>query len=152
MNTFLIHKTHQEHDPQTISMDIDSTSAFADGLHTGELEAIIKNVPLKYIPRIARRPLLPTEFLAARAEGMLETYQKLMQNAHSIIAEGFSTRVITPGVTTTADVQWFFRDKIQASNFTTWFHPSVDLTRNTPNGVIQISGPDAIIEKGDLLW
>ncbi|KAJ3414986.1 hypothetical protein HDV05_005817 [Chytridiales sp. JEL 0842] len=146
-------KMLEEHDPKSIAMNIDSSFAFADGMHVGEFEAVIKHLPVKFLPRLVRKPLVAVEFLAARAETMLPYYQKLMQNVHSIIREGFSSSVITPGKTTTEDVQWWFRDKIQSMNMTTWFHPSVDLMRPGKNGKpIQKSGADAVIEKGDLLW
>ncbi|KAI9334640.1 hypothetical protein DFJ73DRAFT_852615 [Zopfochytrium polystomum] len=142
----------EETKPRNIAINADSTLAFADGMHLGEAEAIIANLPLQYVPRIVRRPLLPIQFLATRPNGMLPFYENLMKIVHSIIAEGFSAKVITPGKTSTADVQWWFRDKIQAMNMTTWFHPSVDLTRPGPSGPINKSGPDAIIQPGDLIW
>ncbi|KAJ3299157.1 hypothetical protein HDU76_006397 [Blyttiomyces sp. JEL0837] len=142
----------KEADPENIAIDVDPTMAFADGLHVGELENLIKNLPAKYLLRITRRPFLPISFLATRASGMLPYYQKIMQNVHEIIATAFSSDVITPGVTTTEDVQWWLRDQIQALNMTTWFHPSVDLTRPGHDGPISKSGPNAVIEKGDLLW
>lgn len=49
----------------------------------------------------------------------------MQETAWAIIAEGFSEAVIVPGTTTTADVEWWMREKIQALNYTTWFHPSV---------------------------
>ncbi|MEZ4847609.1 MAG: hypothetical protein R3B93_03045 [Bacteroidia bacterium] len=39
---------------------------------------------------------------------------KFCRIAHDIIAEGFSEQVIQPGVTTTNDVVWFYRNRIQS--------------------------------------
>jgi len=66
-----------------------------------------------------------------------------------MISEAFSERVITPGVTTTEDVEWWLRSKVQALNYTTWFHPDVTiLTGKTPFS----SPPTAnVINHGDLL-
>jgi Xaa-Pro aminopeptidase len=38
--------------------------------------------------------------------------------------------VITPGVTTTTDVEWWMRDKITGLGLKTWFHPTVDVQRS----------------------
>jgi hypothetical protein len=47
-----------------------------------------------------------------------------------IIAKGFSSKVITPGITTTEDLVWWYRQEIIKRGFTTWFHPSVEIQRN----------------------
>jgi len=46
---------------------------------------------------------------------------------HAIIAEAFSTRVITPGVTTSDDVAWWMRQKIRDLGLIAWFQPSVTI-------------------------
>ena len=60
----------------------------------------------------------------------MQYYPILCKIAHDIIAEGFSTKVITPGVTTTDDIVWWYRERIRDLNLVTWFHPSVDIQRN----------------------
>ncbi len=47
-----------------------------------------------------------------------------------IIAEGFSSKVITPGITTSDDLVWWFRQKVNDMGLSTWFHPSVNIQRN----------------------
>jgi hypothetical protein len=59
-------------------------------------------------------------------------YQNIVRIAHQIIAEGFSEKVIQPGVTTTDDVVWWYRDRIREMGFTAWFHPSVSIQRADP--------------------
>ncbi len=49
--------------------------------------------------------------------------------AHAIIAEAFSEKVITPGITTTDDVRWFLRQRVSDLGLTAWFHPSVHIQR-----------------------
>ncbi|KAJ3238071.1 hypothetical protein HDU78_003679, partial [Chytriomyces hyalinus] len=91
-------KVLYEVDPLTIAVDIDASgNNFADGLHTGESERLLKSLPWAYWIRIQRVPLLATQFLATRPEGMLDMYKRIMGTAHAIIREGFSGSVITPG-------------------------------------------------------
>ncbi|KAJ3031950.1 UNVERIFIED_CONTAM: hypothetical protein HDU68_010030 [Siphonaria sp. JEL0065] len=144
-----------EANPSSIILDIDSTgNNFADGLHAGEAEILLKHLPWTYWMRVKREPLLATQFVATRVNGMLEVYQKVMRTAHTIIREGFSTSVITPGITTTDDVVWFFRDRIQSLNLTTWFQPSVDVQRfNGATGHVEtLSVAGTVIQKGDFIW
>ncbi|KAI8804178.1 xaa-Pro aminopeptidase family enzyme [Cladochytrium replicatum] len=138
--------------PKNIALNIDDDMAFADGLHAGERE-ILERELAPYANRIVRRPGLAVDFVATRVDGQLKVYKKLTENVHAMIDEAFSSKVITPGVTTVEDVVWFFRDRIQSLNYTTWFHPSVDVTRRNPSGdkAIQLSG-DAVILPGDVLW
>jgi Xaa-Pro aminopeptidase len=60
----------------------------------------------------------------------MTVYPQINRIAHYIVAEGLSEKVITPGVTTTQDVQWWYREKIRDLNLTTWFHPSVSVQRS----------------------
>ena len=57
-------------------------------------------------------------------------YSQLVNITHTIIAEAFSEKVITPGITSTSDVEWWLRQKITDLGLKTWFHPSVDIQRS----------------------
>ena len=80
-----------------------------------------------------------------------------MKLAHAIIREGFSDKVITPGVTTTADVMWWYRDKIREQRVVAWFHPTVSIQRRTLNDqgqkMTELFDPasDSVIRRGDLI-
>ncbi len=41
----------------------------------------------------------------------------------------FSEKAITPGVTTTADLRWFLRQRVTDLGLDTWFHPSIFVQR-----------------------
>ena len=43
-------------------------------------------------------------------------YDQLVEITHNIINEAFSTKVITPGITTTDDVVWWMREKVLSLN------------------------------------
>jgi hypothetical protein len=59
----------------------------------------------------------------------LEIYPHVVSLARGVIAEAFSERVITPGVTTTDDVAWYIRQRYADLGLPIWFMPSVDLQR-----------------------
>ena len=80
-------------------------------------------------------------------------YRQLVEITHSIIAEAFSTKVITPGVTTTDDVVWWMREKVNTLGLKTWFHPTIDVQRNEESDLYAFDGKSKfdIIQPGDLV-
>ena len=69
--------------------------------------------------------------------------------AHALIAEAFSRKVITPGVTTTDDVVWWYRQRVSDLGLATWFQPSVAVLRQGTQGMLE---GDTVIQPGDMLW
>jgi Xaa-Pro aminopeptidase len=57
----------------------------------------------------------------------LTVYPGLVEIGHALIAEAFSTRVVQPGITTTDDVVWWMRQKMQDLGLRAWFQPTVDI-------------------------
>jgi hypothetical protein len=88
----------------------------------------------------------------------MQFYPQLNSITHQIIAEGFSSKVITPGITTSDDLVWWFRQKVTDLGLTTWFHPSVNIQRNDQIEFDHLKAfsknlkdQDNIIRAGDLL-
>ncbi len=137
----------EERDPDNIVLNIDEEHAFADGLHAGEREALERALG-PYVDRVEREPRLAIDYIAHRIPAMMPRYRQMMETVHAMISEAFSNAVIEPGVTTTDDVVWWFREKIREMGMTTWFQPSVSVQRA---GDLPASGP-VVIERGDLIW
>lgn len=120
---------HQQ--PQSIALNTHAELAFSGGLHAGERDAIAEALGKEWADVFVLEPMIAVEVVATMVDGRLGWYRKMMETAWAIIDQGFSSQVITPGVTTAQDVEWWMRDKIQALNYTTWFQPSVSiLTEN----------------------
>lgn len=113
--------------PQSIALNTHSELAFSGGLHAGERDAIVEALGKEWADLFVLEPMVAVEVVATMVDDRLHWYQKMMETAWAIIDEAFSNKVITPGVTTTEDVEWWMRDKIQALNYTTWFQPSVSI-------------------------
>jgi len=143
----LLRELVEERDPANIVLNIDSEWAFADGLHAGERE-VLEEALGPYVERVVREPRLAVNYIALRIPEMMPRYRKIMQTVHAVISEAFSNAVITPGVTSTDDVVWWLRQRVQALGYQVWFQPSVDVTRQ---GAGRIAG-DTVIQPGDLLW
>ena len=81
---------------------------------------------------------------------------QIVRIAHEILAAGLSDSVVQPGVTTTNDVAWWYRERLRELRLTTWFHPSVSLQRAAQPAVdaktsIVSRHEDLVIRSGDLL-
>jgi len=144
----VLSKVVRERDPKTIAVNISHTHAFSDGLSAGEWEQLQKALGPEYVKRVVRADRLALDFIAIRIPEMLPVHRVLMRNAHAIIAEAFSNRVITAGKTTTQDVVWWMRQKVLELGLGIWFQPSVNIQRK---GTDLSNSPDPVIQRGDVL-
>jgi len=137
-----------ERDPKTIAVDISHTHAFSDGLAAGEWEQLSQTLPESYRARVVRAERLPLDYQAIRAPGMLPVYKRMMDVVWAIIDTAFSNKVITPGKTTTDDVVWWMRQRVNDLGLGTWFHTDVDVQRRGQD----LTGLDTVvIQRGDVL-
>ena len=138
-----------DRNPKKIGINTSDTFAFGDGLSASLKEKLVKAIGPKYAGRLCSAEKLAVGWLEQRTPEELEVYHHIVAIAHRIIAEAFSNKVITPGITTTHEVEWWIREKISSLSLTPWFHPDVDFQRpDSPNGSYSNFG---IIKRGDLL-
>ena len=83
----------------------------------------------------------------------MTVFSQLVEISSAIIREAFSTKVITPGVTSTDDVVWWMREKVLSLGLDTWFHPTVDVQRKDNSDLYAFDNKSKfdIILPGDLL-
>jgi Xaa-Pro aminopeptidase len=144
----LLARLVRERDPRTIAVNISHTHAFADGLSAGEWEQLARALPPGYLPRVVRAEGLAVDYISVRAPEMLPAYRRMMEVAWEVIGTAFSSRVITPGRTTTDDVVWWMRQRLTDLGLDTWFHADVDVQRR---GVDLSDSGAVVIQRGDVL-
>ena len=146
----------EERDPRRIGVNVSETFALADGLSHTEHRLLTEALPPRLRDRMTSAEQLAIGWLETRTPDEMIVYQQICRIAHDIIAEGLSSAVIQPGVTTTNDVAWWYRDRIRELKLTAWFHPSVSVQRaeapalDTKSSVLARHNDD-IIRPGDLL-
>ncbi len=146
----------EERDPQRIGINKSEYFGLADGIVATDLEELQSNIGEKYSNRIVSAEKVAIGWLETRTAKEMVLYPQIVRIAHEIIAEGFSDRVIQPGVTTTDDVVWWFREKVRELKLITWFHPSVSIQRGDPESFDHLRTFDSrpaenVILPGDLL-
>ncbi len=137
----------RERDPQNITVNMSTVHAFADGLTAAEWEQMREALGPGLASRVVRSELLAVNMLYLRVPGMLPVFRQMQELAWDLISTAFSNEVIMPGVTTTDDVVWWMRQRINDMGLQTWFHPSVDVQRF---GGVESEGP-TVIQRGDVL-
>lgn len=119
----------QERRPKKIGLNMSATYAHADGLTATERQEFEEKLPAEYRKRIVSAEKVAVGWLETRTAKEMAVYPLIGRLSHQIIQEGFSEQVIQPGVTTTEDVVWWFRQRITNLGLDTWFHPTVDIQR-----------------------
>ena len=145
-----------ERKPQKIGINMSDYWGLADGMAATDLRQFKENLPPEYGGRLVSAEKLGISWLETRTAQEVALYPEICRIAHDIIAEGFSRAVIEPGVTSTDDVAWWYRERIRAMKLTTWFHPSVSIQRQDPENLqhkrdFSKQAVDDIIQPGDLL-
>jgi|TARA_R110001599_G_scaffold84130_2_gene226782 Xaa-Pro aminopeptidase len=146
----------EERNPKKIGVNQSDDWGLADGIVATDLQEMKSAIGKKYSERIVSAEKLAVGWLETRSAKEMTIYPQIVRIAHEIIEQGFSDEVIQPGVTTTNDVVWWFREKIRELKLITWFHPSVSIQRADPESFDHLrsfsSRPDNnVIMPGDLL-
>ena len=139
--------------PEKIGINTSSYESLADGLSKYHYDQFYNVLPSKFKKKIVSAEDLAIAWIETRTGLEMNVYSQLVEISSSIIREAFSTKVITPGITTTDDVVWWMREKVLELGLDTWFHPSVDVQRKDNSDLYAFDGLSKfdIIQPGDLI-
>ena len=138
-----------QRNPAKIAINTSDLYQFADGMTLSQYEKFVAALPAPLHARIVSGEALAIRWLETRTPAEMAIYPTLIRTAHKLIGEAFSRSVITPGVTTAEQVQWWYRDRLLQLGLEPWFHPSVAIQRKGAKGMLE---GNEVILPGDLLW
>ena len=146
----------EERNPSKIGLNFSKDYNIADGLDKTDYDEFMQNLTKKHHKKVVSAEQLAVRWIETRTEREMIIFNQLVDITHDIIAEAFSEKIITPGVTTTTEVEWWMRQKVTDLGLETWFHPTVDVQRSSEELVSHLysfSGRpnDMVIRPGDLL-
>jgi len=148
-----LRKVIEQRQPSTIAIDVSHTHAFSDGLSAGEREQL-ESALGPWTSKLVRAENLPLEYISLRLPEMEPYYVAMMKTVHALIARAFSNEVITPGKTTSKDVEWWLRQSVNDLGLGEWFPPTVSVQRPERKATefAATTRPTAeIIQRGDHL-
>ncbi len=119
----------QKRNPKKIGLNFSDNYAHADGLTFTEQREFMAKLPVDFQKRVVSAERLAVGWLESRTAKEMAVYPLICRLSHQIVQEGLSEKVIQPGVTTTDDVVWWYRQRITELGLETWFHPTVDVQR-----------------------
>ena len=138
-----------ERDPKTIALNYAEHLGAADGLgHTG-MQHLRETLGEIYASRFVSAQKLTSDFRSRRVATEIAAFAHAGELSREIAERAFSNEVITPGVTTLADVAWWMREQqFERGLGTSFGMPSVYITG--PDGFVALSN-DHVIQRGDFL-
>ncbi|HVR44296.1 MAG TPA: Xaa-Pro aminopeptidase [Thermoanaerobaculia bacterium] len=142
-----------ERNPKRIGINVSEQWAFGDGLTKSLHDQLLRALPPALESRLVSAENLALRWLETRTSLELEAYPDIVAIARGVVAEAFSDRVITPGVTTTDDVAWYIRQRYDDLGLPIWFMPYVNLQRKgeAPSFETPFYGESGVILRGDVL-
>lgn len=141
-------KTVAACDPAVIGVNESEHFGMCDGLTATLRYKLVESLPAAYLPRLQSAEALCVGYLqriTPLEESLIKTVVEVTQD---IIDGAYCATGITPGQTTTTDVEWLMREAISGLECDFWFGPDVDLQRK---GCGDSRLSDAVIQPGDLL-
>jgi hypothetical protein len=143
----------KEKNPRTIGINVSRHWPVADGLTHGLHERLMEVLPAGFEPRVRSAEDLVIRWVETRTASETAVYGHIVGLARQVIGEAFSSRVITPGVTTTDDVAWYIRQRFADLNLPAWFMPYVNLQRPGEECTDETAfcGVEGLILPGDVL-
>ncbi len=142
-----------ELDPQRIGINVSRDWPVADGLTRGLHERLLEVLTPDLAERLVPAEDLVVRWVETRTPEEVTLYTHVVGLARQVIAEAFSSRVITPGATHTDDVAWYIRERFAALNLPVWFQPYVNLQRpgEACDADTPFCGISGVIQAGDVL-
>ena len=142
--------------PKKIAINTSKDFGHADGLDHTHYVMLMEKLGKELSGRVVSAEPLAVGWMETRTEREMQIYTQLVRISHEIIKEGFSDKVITPGITTSDDLVWWFRQKVTSLGLTTWFHPSVSIQRSDSLSFEHLRNfsdrpKDDVVRPGDLL-
>ncbi|NBG88186.1 M24 family metallopeptidase [Isachenkonia alkalipeptolytica] len=134
--------------PKTIGVNYSENAGLTDGISHGLYEKLKTTLGSSWEKNMVSAENLSRRWLETRTKKEIALYQEVYAVAASIIEDAFSGETITPGKTTTEDLQWWIHEVINDLGLRAWFSPDVSLQRK---GDPRFRIFDQVIQEGDLL-
>ncbi len=141
----------EKRDPKKIGINIGTVKWCAGGLTHNLYQQLKSKLPDKYSERLVSAEKAAVRWGATLTKREIDIYRHVVKIAHYLIADCFSRKTITPGVTTIDDLVWhYWQRAIDLGLDLAFRKPHFNFTRNEM-GTIKQSKGNNIILPGDVI-
>lgn len=140
----------KERDPKKIGINESEVIWAADGLTVTLKNKLVNAIGPVYTQRLSSAEQAATLWLETLLDEELDLFHHAVSISHALIAETFSNKVITPGITTTDDLVFHYRQRFAELGMQKAFRPFFRVWARHPD-VEKKYGRDNVIRRGDVL-
>lgn len=142
----------ETYSPGTIVVNVSNDFAHVDGLTHSEYEALVSGIG-DFGSKVASADPLSVNWLETRLPEERQVMEQACSIAHRLLRRALSAEVITPETTSTDDVVWWLRERVQELGTHVWFQPTVSVQRADAGrrDSFAVKPGSQIIEFGDLV-
>jgi hypothetical protein len=144
----MLAKAVKERAPKRIGINIGSIQWAAGGLTQNLYQQLVIALPQEYVERLESAEPMVVHWAGTLTGEENELYETVTDVAKAIIAECFSTKVVTPGVTTTDDIVWHYRQRAADLGLDLSFPPFF-IRRRSEAMQLQYGSDDPYLRAGD---
>ena len=142
-----------ERSPETIAINVSEDFAHGDGLTHSEHEQMVTALGPELRDRLVSADSLAVDWLQTRIPEELDTMSTACSETHQLLRRALSTEAVTPGQTSTDDVAWWLRNRVQDLGTEVWFQPTVSVQQRSDNlrDSFAAKPGSRTIQRGDLV-
>jgi Xaa-Pro aminopeptidase len=141
----------RERDPKRIGINEGEVQWAAGGLTVVLKKRLVEAIGPKYASRLQSAEPLATLWSETLLDEEIEFMERAQAVSHSIIADMFSSKVATPGQTTTEDLRYYYWQRVSDLGLKVSFMPFVSIRGRNPKDIEKYGKDDRVIRPGDLV-
>lgn len=141
----------KEKNPKKIGINESEAIWAAGGLTSTLKKKLVETLGPAYSRCLDSAEPMAVLWLETLLEEEIDLMEKAAAISRALIAETFSNQVITPGVTTTDDLVFYYRQRIANLGLEKAFRPFFSIRGRHPEVAAKYGLEDRIIRRGDLL-
>jgi hypothetical protein len=141
----------EERGPRRIGINESDEIWAAGGLTSSLKSKLLRALGPEMAGRVRSAEPLTILWLETLLDADIELYERAIAVAHALIAETFSAKAITPGVTTVDDILYYYCQRVSDLGLKTCAWPTFRIRARDPETIARFGADDKIIRRGDLL-
>ncbi len=132
--------------PERIGINISKASSLGSGLTKALYDQLVENLG-DFAERLTDADLLSVLWLEERTEDELAMYPAVYDITTNVMSRAFSREALTPGLTTTTELEWWCVQQFQEMGLPLCFRPTINFQRRGEESSMMTG----VIRHGDLL-